>query len=458
MKKPFALIFVLAFLAVLALPGVAYFAGYEAENLENRPLAREAQLVSRDGLNLSFPEDFDSWWEDHFGMREQMVTAFHAATMAVFRDTLNKKVVVGEGTYLFYAETMNDYLGLGLLNDEQIQKAAAVIRLQQEYCASMGMRFVFMIAPNKNTVYPEYMPARYAPTGEPGNRERLYAVLDAQGVITIDLAALLISHKAEGELYYEQDTHWNQRGALLAYKAILAGVAEGFSYEDYADAQGMERYGYRGDLHNFVLPAAGGRLKDVDYGMDEAKAYAVDEGANPARDMNFGTTSTANSLRLLMFRDSFGEALIPFVSNNVGRAVYSQEFPYNYVFAGEGFDAVAIELVERNIPNLLLAAPLLPAFEKELPQSARQVETVVSSREKSGFTQIYGCYDGAFDGAIYIELTDADGAVRTYEAFPVLDAGAAGAALSMTNPQGFVVTVPEDASGWATARVFAVTP
>jgi hypothetical protein len=457
-KRTFAWIFVLAFLAILALPGAAYLAGYEAENLENRPLAREAHLITRGGLNLSFPEDFDSWWEDHFGLREQMVTAFHAATMAVFRDTLNKKVVVGKGNYLFYSETMNDYLGLDVMSDEQIQKTAAVVRLQREYCESLGMRFVFMIAPNKNTVYPEYMSERYAPTGEPGNRERLYAALEAQGVDTIDLAALLASHKADGDLYYEQDTHWNQRGARIAYAAIMEHLAEGFAYDDYADAEGAELYGYRGDLHNFVLPAVGGRLKYVDYGLDEAKAYSVDEGANPARDISFGTTSGANALRLLMFRDSFGEALIPFVSNNAGRAVYSQEFPYNYLFSGENFDAVAIELVERNIPNLLISAPMMPAVEKDLPKEAERVEAVVLNRGKTGFTQLYGCYDGAFEGAIYIELTYADGSVRAYEAFPVLDAGAADAALPMANPQGFVATLPEEASGWTAARVFAVTP
>ena len=90
MKKPLCLIFVLLFFAVLAVPGVAYLSGYEAQNLENRPLAREASLVSRGKVNLSFPAEFDDWWGDHFGLREEMVTAFHALTMAVLRDTLNK--------------------------------------------------------------------------------------------------------------------------------------------------------------------------------------------------------------------------------------------------------------------------------------------------------------------------------------------------------------------------------
>ncbi|HWQ57653.1 MAG TPA: hypothetical protein VN540_01445 [Clostridia bacterium] len=457
MKKTLCLLFIFLFLVVCAVPGIAYVLGYEAQNFENRPLAREAELSSRGAFNLSFPEDFDDWWGDHFGLREEMVTAFHALTMGTLRDTLNQKVVVGKGNWLFYSETMNDYLDINRLSDEQIAKIASILRLEQEYCESRGMNFVFMAAPNKNTVYPEYMPARYAPTGEAGNRERLYVALAGAGVQTIDLASLLVSHKSDGALYYEQDTHWNARGARIAYVAIMESLASGAAYDDYAGIAAQELVGYRGDLHNFVLPAAGGRLPYVDYGLEEEKAYDVDEGVNTARDMNFGTSSGTNAFCLLFFRDSFGEALIPFVSNNIGRVVYSQESPYNYVFSGESFDVVAIELVERNIPNLLIYAPLMPALERALPEGARQVEATVESREKSGYTQLYGCYDGAYGGAVYVEVTFADGVVRAYEAFPVLDAQAADAAAAMDFPQGYFLTLPVDAGEWTSIHVFAVS-
>lgn len=453
MNKKLCLVFVLLFFALLAAPGVAYLSGYEAQNLENRPLAREASFVSRGKVNLAFPADFDDWWGDHFGLREEMVTAFHALTMAVFRDTLNKKVIVGKGDYLFYSETMNDYLGINRMSDGDIQKAATILRLEREYCQSLGMEFVFMAAPNKNSIYPEYMPERFAPTNEPGNRERLYAALVKQGVDTIDLAVILLANKSDGALYYERDTHWNARGALVGYRAIMERLASGYVWNDYADAVGREIRGYRGDLHNFVLPSVGGRLPNVDYGLEENKAYSVDEGANVARDANFGTSSGVNDFKLLFFRDSFAVGLIPFVSNNAGRVVYSQEFPYNYVFSGESFDAVAIELVERNIPNLLLYAPLMPAVEKPLPANTLEVGAVVMSREKSGFAQIYGCYDGAFSGAVYVEVTFANGAIRVYEAFPVLDADAKGKAAALSSPQGFALTLPGDAGEWVSVRV-----
>lgn len=453
MKKSLCLVFILLFLAVCALPGIAYLCGYQAENRENRPLARAAELVGRDGLNLSFPADFDDWWEDHFGLREEMVTAFHGLTMAVTGDTLNKKVVVGKDNFLFYAETMENYLGLNLMTEGEIARAAAVLRLVGEYAQSTGATFTFAAAPNKNTLYPEYMPERYRPTGEESNRARLYEALAKQGVTTIDFAGLLAAHKAEGLLYYRQDTHWNERGALLAYRAMMEKIAAGEAYNAYENAVATEKTGYVGDLHNFVLPAAAGDLADPYYGL--TLDYRVDEGARPERDVSFGTSVPINNVRLLLFRDSFGQALIPLLSANVGRAVYSQEFPYNMTFTDESFTAVMIELVERNIPNLLLSAPLVPGVEKQaaLPENG-ELAANVTVRQKNGYTQIAGCFDGDYPEHIYVEVR-VGGASRVYEAFPILEEGMEALWDEMEAPCGFVLTLPAGIAGQATVRVAA---
>ena len=138
MKKPFYLAFIAAFLAVCLLPTAALLCGYEAENRENRPLARLTSLWGRDGLNLSFPVEFDAYFEDHFGFREEMVTAFHGLTMALFGDTLNEKVIVGKNDMLFYSETLDDYLGRNLLSEEEIARIAAYLGIEQAWCKARG--------------------------------------------------------------------------------------------------------------------------------------------------------------------------------------------------------------------------------------------------------------------------------------------------------------------------------
>ena len=445
MKRFFMTAFAAAVLIMCLLPIGANIFGYTAVNRENRPLARAPQIVDRDGPNLEFPGAFDDYWQDHFGLREELVTAFHAATLAVFNDTLNEKVVAGKDGFLFYGETLNDYTGLEAMSDADILRAANVIRQISEYAKSHGAGFVFAAAPNKNTVYPEYMPSRIKRTGFADNRTRLYAALSDAGVETLDFAALLAEHKADGLLYYQQDTHWNQRGALIAYNAIMERIMNGAAYETYSDTVPHDETGYYGDLHNFVLPAERSSLPYPEYGIKAD--YTPDGGVRMERDINFGTSSGKNADKsLLLYRDSFGEALIPLLSTNVGRVVYSQEFPYNLELEEESCGIIMIELVERNIPNLLSAAPLMCAAEKQLPDSAARVDFTSSVQRKSGLMQLYGSI-AARPAAerIYVEVICTDGTTRIYEAFPVNDAYAAEPAWE--NASGYMLTLPKGTEG-----------
>ena len=59
MKKGLLLGFTALILLICLLPLAANIFGYKAANRENRPLARKPELITRDGLNLDFPSDFD---------------------------------------------------------------------------------------------------------------------------------------------------------------------------------------------------------------------------------------------------------------------------------------------------------------------------------------------------------------------------------------------------------------
>ena len=97
--------------------------------------------------------------------------------------------------------------------------------------ASKGARFLFAPAPDKNTIYPEKMPARYI-RNENTDLDRLFAELSARGLddIFIDLRPILTDAKNERLVYHRRDTHWNQDGALTSLGAIADRL--GFSLPD----------------------------------------------------------------------------------------------------------------------------------------------------------------------------------------------------------------------------------
>ncbi len=454
-------IFIVFCMGLCALPLLGMLFGYTGKNLENRPLARIPPLWDEAGFNSLFPGKFDDYFDDHFGFREEMVTAFHTLTMETLGDTVNEKVDVGKAGMLFYADARNDYIKIDLLSGRDIGRAAVCLRLQQEYCETQGAAFAFAIAPNKSSVYPEYMPSYLTPAEGENNRERLLAALTAAGVNTIDFTAALTTAKAGGELlYHPEDTHWNALGALIGYRAIMEGVLPGVG-NAYQDATFTQANDYGGDLHNFVLPAvAGANPRPV---FQEELAYET-EPQRPGRSVTTITNSTANEKMLYFFRDSFADALLPYLSANLGRVVYDAEFPYNYLnVPTEQPDAVVIELVERNIPNLLLKAPNVPAQETTPRGSvAGELTASAAAIKRNGNTMLIGAFEGAGyapdTDRILVSITGHTGTTLCYEAFPILEEEAAQLIAGQADPCGLSLTLPTLHSGAYTARVMLETP
>lgn len=444
MRKKLLILFAALFMVVCALPSVGLLLGYEGENYENRPLARLPKLIERDGLNLEYPGQFDDYYQDHFGFREEMVTAFHKATVSALDDTLNDDVVIGENDMLYFSETLDDYMGINTLSDYDIQRAARILRIQQDYVTASGAGFAFAIAPNKNTIYPEYMSKRLKPTWNFTNRERLTAALMDLGVEQISFDFELMARKGEGMLYHYHDTHWNQRGAMIGYKAIMAKVFPDIGYQTYEGITPTTKPGWAGDLHYFLFPASEGNMDYPDYGIDFT--YDTDPQA-PGRTTTIGTTSPANDKRLLLYRDSFGDGLLPYLSANLGRVLYDAEFPYNYAsMAAESPDAVVIELVERNIPNLILKAPAMPALSAPFDGEAERVSFAATEYERNGARVVCGKFDAADYDPMKQRILLTDGEV-CFEAFPIMDERAEGLELDAEKAEGFALTLPEGYEG-----------
>ena len=76
-----------------------------------------------------------------------------------------------------------------------------------------------------------------------------------------------------------------------------------------------------------------------------------------AEDILIQTTNPAASNgRLLLYRDSFGNALHPFLAEDFREATITRQMPYPFDGVQAG-DTVIVEIVERNLENLLKYPP-----------------------------------------------------------------------------------------------------
>jgi len=103
--------------------------------------------------------------------------------------------------------------------DSTLFNAIKVISRYKSYCDSLGVAFLFVPIPNKETVYFEMVPFNH----QPSFLFRLDSLCNAVHISTIQTLNLFNEAKKRGILlYHYDDTHWNASGASLVAAEITS--------------------------------------------------------------------------------------------------------------------------------------------------------------------------------------------------------------------------------------------
>lgn len=354
----------------------------------NQALSRAPALRDAEGnWNPDYLSQIQDYARDNFHLRQEMITAWSALNAKALGSSITEDVVLGTDGWLYFADTLPDYAGLAPMTDREIFSAARNLALVSEYCESRGARFLFTVAPNKNSLYPEHMPD-LPMSGKPHDAKRLAAELEGQGVAYLDLFALF---QNQGEtLYFKTDSHWNGKGAALAADAVNGALNRS---SDYFSGPFIPQEVHKGDLYDMLYPAGDGLETDQVYGGELPFEY--DAPIRSAENLTIMTHGGGEG-SLLMFRDSFGNNFYPYLADSFDAALFSRSMPYRLDLVSQReADCVVAELVERNLRYLIQNVPVMPAPLRELPEdfTVFQVGTdfrVESAENLPGYALVTG--------------------------------------------------------------------
>ena len=303
---------------------------------ESRAAANEV-LAPRPKWGMTVLNETASWLGSRFALRQQMVTAW-AKLCALFGTSAEEQVILGRGGWLYYAPTLEDFSGPRLTDAELEQIAQRLSSLQQEAQAH-GAQFLFTVAPNKNSLYPEHMPA-WAENGHEGaDLVRLLPYLERYGVNYADLYAPAMP-------YYRTDSHWTAEGAAMAADRLLGALGR---QSGFAAGPFLEDGVHRGDLYEMLYPALKGAEAEIVYA--DGFTFESLNDPNGGNAITIRTASASGEGRLYCWGDSFGIALYPYLAESFSEAVFSRST--SYLLPEGEYDAVVLELVERNLGQLL---------------------------------------------------------------------------------------------------------
>lgn len=161
--------------------------------------------------------------EETFYPRSRLIAWTSNLRLAI-GDRVFPKVLVGENGWLLYTAEgeMEDYQKTDLFTDEELSVFQQHLDSLSARYAEEGITLLVVIAPAKNTIYPERVPAQIPVLGSESRLDQLVSYLQANGQNQIiDVRHALLAAKADKDVYYATDTHWNDYGAYIAYSAIL---------------------------------------------------------------------------------------------------------------------------------------------------------------------------------------------------------------------------------------------
>lgn len=393
MKKYFIL-FIAACMVLCLIPSIGMLFFPTTETTENKAMAEKPKLMTEEGkANKAFFQDFESYFNEHIALRNQLLYSDAMIQSTLFQESNVSGVIRGTDGWLYYSSTLNDYLGTDVLSERQLHNLAHNFQLIQNYVEAQGKDFVLMIAPNKNTLYGDNMPYyKSYVVNQEHSAVLLGSILEQQNINYLDLFKLFEAQ--EEVLYLKRDSHWNMKGANLAYNGIMDSL--NLPHEDYSDKEPILVNNEKGDLNKMLYSFYGEPEQNYDYNVTQKYVYTSNEKDVEGRWLI--TENQTGNGTLLMFRDSFGNTLIPFLSNEFRTAYYSKGEPNALARYMETYspDCVVIEKVERNIANYLNAPPILTPPEEQLPEkltiaateSTASVETCVNDMNYYVFSGI----------------------------------------------------------------------
>lgn len=397
----------------------------------NEQLADAPALRTEDG---SFDPDFltqvSNWIRDHFFLRQELISIDHWLSARLFRTSGDAGVILGSDGWLYYTDTLDDYTGTAPMSERELFAAAKNLSLMAQYCQSQGRQFLFVIAPNKNSLYNDAMP-HYGVRAEETDAHRLLALLAEANVKTVDLFQAFSQESQV--LYFAHDSHWNTAGAALG--ADLINAAFGVDSHYYA-GDFSASVPHDGDLFSMLYPAFTDPEQDPVYGGTLAYQFTTSATRPDAIVLN---TEGRGQHTLLAYRDSFGNLLFPFLADSSAAARFSRSTAYDLTYEA---DHVLIELVERNLDYLITYLPVMPAPQAEvsLPETVSgSIAATVSSRKD--LLQVKGHLPAVdADSSVYVVCGTA-----VYEAFCLEDAGF-GLYLESGLTPGYVICTVEGVS------------
>lgn len=278
---------------------------------------------------------------------------------------VGNNVLLGRQNWLFFAgdDSISSYRGTNLMEQEQMAACLDLMVQLQELCDEKGIQLQFLILPNKEQVYPEYMPSYVIEDTYKRVDRFVDYVREHSNVSILYPLEELRQAKAQWQIYHQYDTHWNQAGAYVGTQALYRALG--------LPTTGLEELEVgRCDATTSDLLILGGLdasqyPPEQDYAINYRPEVTLSEvqGDKQPTGTYSARSDCGNDLRFVMVGDSFRCFMIDFLAKDFSHSVITYretsdnrtDYAPEVVESIQNADILVMEAVERYDSKLLPA-------------------------------------------------------------------------------------------------------
>lgn len=198
---------------------------------ENRNLATYKPLYENGKINFNYGRDFESWFNDHFNNRDFFINIHSKISRLIDRNLKNATAMAGKENWLFTKRwnSVETFQNKNLYSKEELAEIKQNLEAVNKWAQKNGIKFYVLINPDKERIYPEYYPEGYDKVQELSRIQQTYDYIRNNVNVPVVYAYdELMKAKKDHILYYKTGTHWNHRGAFVAYTKLMKRIKQDF--------------------------------------------------------------------------------------------------------------------------------------------------------------------------------------------------------------------------------------
>lgn len=296
--------------------------------------------------------------------KEQILSAISNFKYHVIRDRYFTGVIADPSGWVVYTgeNSFNDFQNIDQFTTEEVKSIKRRLKNLCSVLTKDEIKLIVLIPPNKNTIYPEYMPAEIPQINKKSRLDQVMGVWnDTDNCKVVDLRPTMLEAKKRDKVYNATDSHWTDYGAFLAYQQLSQIMKQDFPA---VKVRSIAEFEPESLVINGDLTSSFGYFDTQENAVRFKPMFETDylvrtiEAPDGFSDMVLTFTDNPDLPTAIIYRDSFFAAMVQFILENFKEAEYNWSFNVDIdMVRAKKPDYLILEVTERYLQVAIFNIP-----------------------------------------------------------------------------------------------------